>query len=59
IQAVRNLYQVLFGTGGTLGERVEAAAQRFSTLGPVGDILDFIRADSTRAICQPKSADDG
>lgn len=57
IQELRNLYQALFGTEGTFGERVEAAAQRFGALGPVGDILDFIRADSTRAICQPR--DDG
>jgi UDP-N-acetylglucosamine acyltransferase len=35
-------------------QRVDLTARRFGGLGPVDDILDFIRADSTRAICQPK-----
>ncbi|HJU20172.1 MAG TPA: acyl-ACP--UDP-N-acetylglucosamine O-acyltransferase [Stellaceae bacterium] len=57
IQGLRNAYQVMFGGEGTFSERVEATAERFSGCGPVDDILDFIRADSTRALCQPK--DDG
>lgn len=54
IQELRNAYQMLFGAEGTFSERTEAVAQRFGSLGPVGDVLDFIRADSTRAICQPQ-----
>jgi UDP-N-acetylglucosamine acyltransferase len=59
IQELRNAYQMLFGGQGTFSERIEAVARRFAGLGPVGDVLDFIRADSTRALCQPRAADDG
>src|SRR5579884_1726591 len=54
IQGLRNAYQALFGTEGTFSQRVDATARRFAGLGPVDDVLDFIRADSTLAICQPK-----
>jgi UDP-N-acetylglucosamine acyltransferase len=54
IQGLRNAYQLLFGAEGTFSQRIDATAQRFAGLGPVEDILDFIRTDSTRAICQPK-----
>jgi UDP-N-acetylglucosamine acyltransferase len=57
IQELRNAYQLLFGAQGTFSQRVDATARRFSDFGPVADILDFIRADSTRAICQPKAPD--
>jgi UDP-N-acetylglucosamine acyltransferase len=53
IQAMRNAFQLLFADGGTLSERVEDLAARFSDVKPVKDIIDFIRADSSRAICQP------
>ena len=53
IQALRNAYQQLFGESGTLSERVDDIAERFGDVKPVRDIIDFIRADSSRAICQP------
>jgi UDP-N-acetylglucosamine acyltransferase len=53
IQSLRGAYQLLFADGGTLSERVEDIAARFSDVKPVRDIIDFIRADSSRAICQP------
>jgi UDP-N-acetylglucosamine acyltransferase len=53
IQALRNAYQQLFGDTGTLSERVDDIAERFGDVKPVRDIIDFIRADSSRAICQP------
>ena len=56
IQALRAAYQVLFADDGTLSERVDEAAERFGGIGPVDDVIAFIRADSTRAICQPKGA---
>jgi UDP-N-acetylglucosamine acyltransferase len=59
IQALRNAYQFLFSSGGTLSDRVNETAERFSGIAPVDDILDFIRADSSRAICQPKGSSDG
>ena len=59
IQALRNAYQVLFHSPGTLSDRVGATADRFAGVGPVADIIDFIRADSSRAICQPKDTNGG
>jgi len=59
IQALRNAYQFLFSSDGTLSDRVNKTAERFRGIGPVDDIIDFIRADSSRAICQPKGANDG
>jgi UDP-N-acetylglucosamine acyltransferase len=46
----------LFSSDGTLSDRVNEIAERFSGIAPVEDILQFIRADSSRAICQPKEA---
>jgi UDP-N-acetylglucosamine acyltransferase len=59
IQGLRNAYQFLFSSDGTLSDRVNETAERFSGIGPVDDIIDFIRADSSRAICQPKGTNDG
>ena len=59
IQGLRNAYQILFSSDGTLSDRVTEAAERFTGIGPVDDIIDFIRADSSRAICQPKGANEG
>ena len=59
IQGLRSAYNCLFGDSGTLSERVEEVARRFSGIGPVDDLVAFIRADSSRAICQPKGANGG
>jgi UDP-N-acetylglucosamine acyltransferase len=59
IQGLRNAYQFLFSTDGTFIDRVSETAERFSGIGPVDDIIEFIRADSSRAICQPKGANGG
>jgi UDP-N-acetylglucosamine acyltransferase len=56
IQGLRTAYNFLFSTERTLTERVAEAAERFGGIGPVDDIIAFIRADSSRAICQPKGA---
>lgn len=53
IQTLRNAFQQLFADTGTLSERVAHIAERFGDVRPVRDIIDFIRADSSRAICQP------
>jgi UDP-N-acetylglucosamine acyltransferase len=53
IQALRNAFQLLFADTGTLSERVDGLVERFGDVKPVKDIIDFIRADSSRAICQP------
>ena len=59
IQGLRTAYQFLFSSDGTLSDRVGETAERFGGIAPVDDILHFIRADSSRAICQPKEAGDG
>jgi UDP-N-acetylglucosamine acyltransferase len=59
IQGLRNAYQFLFAMDGTLSDRVAEAAERFGGIGPVDDVIEFIRADSNRAICQPKGANGG
>jgi UDP-N-acetylglucosamine acyltransferase len=59
IQGLRSAYNCLFGDGGTLSERVDQVAQRFGGIGPVDDLVAFIRTDSSRAICQPKGANGG
>jgi UDP-N-acetylglucosamine acyltransferase len=59
IQVLRNAYNCLFGDEGTLSERVDEVAKRFGGVAPVDDLVAFIRADSSRAICQPKGANGG
>jgi UDP-N-acetylglucosamine acyltransferase len=59
VQGLRNAYQFLFSSDGTFSDRVNETAERFGGVRPVEDIIEFIRADSSRAICQPKGANDG
>jgi UDP-N-acetylglucosamine acyltransferase len=59
IQGLRNAYQFLFHSPGTLRDRVSETAERFAGIGPVEDIIRFIRADSSRAICQPLGSNGG
>jgi UDP-N-acetylglucosamine acyltransferase len=59
IQGLRHAYHFLFSAEGTLGERVAETAERYGHIGPVADIVEFIRADSSRAFCQPASANGG
>jgi UDP-N-acetylglucosamine acyltransferase len=59
IQTLRNAYSHLFGDTGTLAERADEVARRFAGVAPVDDVLAFIRADSSRALCQPKGANGG
>jgi UDP-N-acetylglucosamine acyltransferase len=59
IQGLRSAYNFLFSNVRTLNERVDEVAERFGGIRPVADIIAFIRADSNRAICQPKEANGG
>jgi len=54
IHSLRNAYRLLFAQEGTMQERLSDVAELFHDTGPVIDIIDFIRTDSSRAICQPK-----
>ena len=53
IHALRNAYRLLFAQEGTMAERLEDVAQLFNEHEPVMEIVDFIRENSSRAICQP------
>ncbi len=57
IHALRTAYRMIFGDGGTMAERLEEAAGQFADNEVVMDIVDFIRADSSRPVCQPKAAE--
>ena len=55
LQALRTAYQMLFGEDtGTLAERAAEVATRFPEVKPVRDIIDFVRADSSRGLVQAK-----
>ncbi|MDP1627951.1 acyl-ACP--UDP-N-acetylglucosamine O-acyltransferase [Parvibaculum sp.] len=54
IQAMREAYTFLFSESGTLRGRVENVAERFADQPEVMEIVDFIRAESDRAICMPR-----
>lgn len=55
IQALRTAYRLLFAEEGTLSERIDDVAEMYSDNAAVMDIVAFMRAGSTRAICQPQS----
>lgn len=57
IHALRNAYRLLFAPEGTMAERLEDVAEMMSDIEPVMEIVDFIRADSSRSICQPNLED--
>ncbi|MBM3555603.1 MAG: acyl-[acyl-carrier-protein]--UDP-N-acetylglucosamine O-acyltransferase, partial [Alphaproteobacteria bacterium] len=47
-------YRMLFAEEGTLQERLADVAEKFAGSRLVGDVVEFIRADSSRSICQPR-----
>ncbi len=53
INSVRKAYRLLFASEGTFLERLQEVAEEFAGCGPVMEIVDFIREDSSRKICQP------
>jgi len=57
IHALRGAYRLMFAPEGTLVERLEDVAEMMSDIEPVMEIVDFIRADSSRSICQPNLED--
>ena len=59
VHSVRQAYKLLFGEEGTFAERVTLAAERFGEVKLVMEIVDFIRADSTRRIVQPLAGNGG
>ena len=59
IHALRNAYRLLFAPEGTMAERLEEVGAQFKDQELVMEIVDFIRAESSRSICQPKPENAG
>ena len=57
IHAMRGAYRLMFAPEGTMAERLEDVAEMMSDIEPVMEIVDFIRAESSRSICQPSMED--
>lgn len=55
IHNLRIAYRMLFSPEGTLAERIEDVAERFAATQSVMDIVNFVRAESPRSICQPRN----
>jgi len=53
VHAIRIAYHMLFEDEGTLEQRVERIAERFADNRAVMTIVDFVRVDATRPLCQP------
>ena len=56
IAALRKAYRLLFAEEGSLGERLDDVSEMYRDNQAVMEIVDFIRLDSARAICQPRTA---
>lgn len=54
IHALRNAYRLLFAPEGNFSERLEEVSDQFRQVEAVKEILEFVRADSSRGLCQPK-----
>jgi UDP-N-acetylglucosamine acyltransferase len=53
IQSLRSAYRLLFAQEGTMAERLDDVARLFDGNEPVMEIVDFVRAESSRSLCQP------
>jgi UDP-N-acetylglucosamine acyltransferase len=53
IHDLRKAYRLLFSQEGTQTERMADVSELFPNIEPVMEILDFMGAESSRAICQP------
>lgn len=54
IHSLRNAYRLLFAQEGTMQERIVDVAELFADTEVVMDIVEFMRADSSRSLCQPE-----
>ena len=57
INDLRAAYRLLFADEGTFQERLDDVARVFGTSEHVMEIVDFIRADANRPLCQPRTDD--
>lgn len=57
IHDLRKAYRLIFAQEGTMAERLEDVAELFQSNEPIMEIVNFIRIDSSRSICQPRLDD--
>lgn len=55
IHALRNAYRMLFAPEGTLEERLEDVSRLFGHSPVVMEVVAFMRAESSRALCLPRN----
>ena len=56
IATLRKAYRLLFAEEGSMVERINDVTEMYKENQAVMDILDFIRTNSNRSICQPRNA---
>lgn len=54
IHLLRKAYRLMFAAEGTMAERLDDVLELFADNQVVMDIIEFVRADSARSICQPR-----
>ena len=59
ITALRKAYRLMFAEEGTMSERLDDVFESFNNHEAIMEIVDFLRSDSSRAICQPKAEQGG
>lgn len=55
IADLRKAYRLMFAEEGSMAERLNDVMDMYADNQAVMDIVEFIRADSTRSICQPRA----
>jgi UDP-N-acetylglucosamine acyltransferase len=55
IASLRKAYRLLFAEEGSLAERLNDVSEMYKENQAVMDIVEFIRGESSRAICQPRT----
>jgi len=55
IHALRTAYRLLFAQEGAINERLDDVSEMFGTNETVMEVVSFMRAESARGVCQPKS----
>ena len=55
IHTLRTAYRMLFATEGTLDERIEDTIEQFGKSEIVMEVVEFIKSDGSRSLCQPKN----
>lgn len=55
IQALKEVYETVFTEERTLADRLDRLEARFPGGGPVGELLAFLRGESSRALLKPRA----